>query len=340
MHLPERRGAAMKRFCGDGYFGPEVTCMKIEQLEQAVKIAELNSISLAAEELFISQPNLSLSIRKLEQELGYPIFLRTNKGVNTTPLGQNFIDSAKIILMQFHELQKLGANLAMKDQRSFSIAHMHYRYVNHAIAQLFASRGNLRLEVREGLRNTVIDLVERRVCELGLIGMYSHYHKMTLRRLEIRGLQYFRLCSSPVSVIVGPGSPLYTAPAAQTEISLSEIKDYPIAIYDESESEPYTSILEALGLDKQIRRIVVTERATLGDILDKTDAVSITTTNRIAYQNTDYYPTMRHFQLKDCSITGEIGWIKRVDTPLSDVSLEFLQILSSYFTVVNGELPL
>ena len=153
-------------------------------------------------------------------------------------------------------------------------------------------------------------------------------------------MQYFRLCSSPVSVIVGPGSPLYTAPAAQTEISLSEIKDYPIAIYDESESEPYTSILEALGLDKQIRRIVVTERATLGDILDKTDAVSITTTNRIAYQNTDYYPTMRHFQLKDCSITGEIGWIKRVDTPLSDVSLEFLQILSSYFTVVNGELPL
>ena len=47
--------------------------MKIEQLEQAVKISELNSISLAAEELFISQPNLSLSVRKLEQELGYPL---------------------------------------------------------------------------------------------------------------------------------------------------------------------------------------------------------------------------------------------------------------------------
>ena len=312
--------------------------MKIEQLEQAVKIAEMNSISLAAEELFISQPNLSLSIRKLEQEIGYPIFLRTNKGVKTTPLGQNFIDSAKIILMQFHELQKLGASLAMKDQRSFSVAHMHYRYVNHAIAQLFSSRHDLRMEVREGLRNMVIDLVERRVCELGLIGMYSHYHKMTLRRLEIRGLQYFRLCSSPVSVIVGLGSPLYHLP--QTEISLSEIKDYPIVIYEESELESYASILEVLGLDKQARRIVVTERATLGDILDKTEAVSLTTTNRIAYQNTDYYPTMRCFQLRDCPITGEVGWIKRKDTPLSDVSLEFLQILSSYFTVVNGELPL
>lgn len=312
--------------------------MKIEQLEQAVKIAEMNSISLAAEELFISQPNLSLSIRKLEQEIGFPIFLRTNKGVKTTPLGQNFIDSAKIILMQFHELQKLGASLAMKDQRSFSVAHMHYRYVNHAIAQLFSIRHDLRMEVREGLRNTVIDLVERRVCELGLIGMYSHYHKMTLRRLEIRGLQYFRLCSSPVSVIVGLGSPLYHLP--QTEISLSEIKDYPIVIYEESELESYASILEVLGLDKQARRIVVTERATLGDILDKTEAVSLTTTNRIAYQNTDYYPTMRCFQLRDCPITGEVGWIKRKDTPLSDVSLEFLQILSSYFTVVNGELPL
>lgn len=314
--------------------------MKIEQLEQAAKIAELRSISLAAEELFISQPNLSLSIRKLEQELGYPIFQRTNKGVNVTPMGQNFVDSAKIILLQLRELQKLGSCTALKDQRSFSIAHMHYRYVNHAIAQLFSSQSNLRLEVREALRSEVIDLVARRVCEIGLIGMFSHYHKLTLRRLDICGLQYFRLCSSPVSVIVGPGSPLYEAPASKKDITLAEIKNYPIAIYDELETEPCTSILEAVGLDKQIRRIVVTERSTLGDILDKTDAVSITTTNQIAYQNTDYYPTMRYFLLKDCQITGEIGWIKRADTPLSSVSLEFLQILSSFFTVVNGKLPL
>lgn len=312
--------------------------MKIEQLEQALKVAELSSISLAAENLFISQPNLSLSIKKLEHELGYPIFIRTNKGVELTALGRTFIDSARLLLMQFHELQRLGTNLARLDQKTFSIAHMHYRYVNHAIAQLFASSRNLQLEVREGVRSQVLDLVERRICEIGLIGMYSHYHKMISRRLEIRGLQYFRLCSSPVSVIVGAGSPLYSR--TRPDISLDEIGDCPMVIYDESESEPYASILETLGLDKQLRRIVVSERATMVDMLDKTDAVGISTTNAIAYQNTDYYPNLKYFKLKDCSITGEIGWIKRADAPLSDIALSFLQILTSYYSLLNGELPI
>ena len=39
-------------------------------------------------------------------------------------------------------------------------------------------------------------------------------------------------------------------------------------------------------------------------------------------------------------ISGEVGWVKRADMPLSELSLEFLQILSSYFTVLGGELPL
>ena len=103
--------------------------------------------------------------------------------------------------------------------------------------------------------------------------------------------------------------------------------------------EPYTSVYDELGLDNT-RKIVVNERATLGDILDKTNAFSITTTNKLAYRNTDYYPTMRHFKLVDCDITGEIGWIKRADHALSETAMEFLELLSSYFTVVGGDLPI
>lgn len=315
--------------------------MKIEQLEQAIKIAEVNSISLAAENMFISQPNLSLSIKKLEDEIGYPIFLRTNKGVETTPFGQNFIDFARVILLQFKQLKHLGNYTARKEQLSFSLAHMHYRFINHAAAELFNQYRNhdLRLEIREGIRSQVVEMVKRRICEIGLIGMYSHYHKMTIKQLETKGLQYFRLCSSPISIIVGKGNPLYNAPKEETELSLDDVHDFPIVIFDEMEMGPYTSILDALGLDAQVHRIVVSERATEGDILDKTNAYSITTTNKIAYQNTDYYPNLRHFQLKNCSITSEIGWIKRSDTASSSIAMKFLQILSSYFSIVNGALP-
>lgn len=314
--------------------------MKIEQLEQVVKIAECNSISLAAEHMFISQPNLSMSIKKLEKELGFPIFSRTNKGVETTPLGQSFVESARMILLQLDQLQKMGSKSTQKGLRTFTLAHMHYRYVNHAVAELFAQHEepNMRFKIFEGARNSVLDMVEARQAELGIIGIFSHYHKITIRQLETKGLQYFRLCSSPVSISVGPGSPLYNSRAE--EISIDEISSFPIVIYDEAEPEPYTSILDALGIDSPGKRIIVSERATVGDILDKTDAISITTTSQIAYSNTDYYPTMRHFKVKNCPISGEVGWVKRADMPLSELSLEFLQILSSYFTVLGGELPL
>ena len=314
--------------------------MKLEQIEQAIMVAKTKSISLAAESLFISQPNLSLSIKKLEEEIGYPIFERTNKGVDVTPLGQNFIDLATLIMLQIRQLQNIGNYAARKSQQLLSIAHMHYRYVNHAAAELFNNHSDqeIRLEIHEGIRNQVISMVEDRLCDVGLIGMFSHYHKITIKQLETKGIQYFRLCSSPVTVLVGKGNPLYHADIK--EVTLDMMREFPLVIFNEVELGPYTSILDTLGLDNQITRVVVSERATLCDMLDKTPCYSIGATNVMAYQNTDYYSDRRAFRLKDCTSTGEIGWIKRTDTALSDLVAEFLQILSSYFTVMNGVMPI
>lgn len=314
--------------------------MKLEQIEQAIMVAKTKSISLAAESLFISQPNLSLSIKKLEEEIGYPIFERTNKGVDVTPLGQNFIDLATLIMLQIRQLQNIGNYAARKSQQLLSIAHMHYRYVNHAAAELFNNHSDqeIRLEIHEGIRNQVISMVEDRLCDVGLIGMFSHYHKILLKQLETRGIQYFRLCSNPVTVIVGRGSPLFSSPLREVEVE--RLWDYPIIIYNESELGPYGSVIDAVGLGSRPRRIVVSERSTLFELLDKTPCFSVTATDEIAYQNTDYYDKIRSIRMKNCQITGEIGWIKRRDMPQTNVVLDFLQILSSYYTVMNGILPL
>ena len=314
--------------------------MKLEQIEQAIMVAKTKSISLAAESLFISQPNLSLSIKRLEEEIGYPIFERTNKGVEVTPLGQNFIDLATLIMMQIRQLQNIGSYAARKSRQLLGIAHMHYRYVNHAAAELFNRHADqeLRLEIHEGIRAQVVSMVEDRLCDVGLIGMYSHFHKITIKQLETKGIQYFRLCSSPVTVLVGKGNPLYHAEGR--EVTLEMLREFPLVVFDEVELGPYTSILDALGLGSQITRVVVGERATLSDMLDKTPCYSIGATNGMAYQNTDYYADRRFFRLKDCTITGEIGWLKRTDTAMTDLAAEFLEIVSSYFTVMNGALPI
>lgn len=58
--------------------------MDIKAFECIMKVAEKESISKAAEELFVSQSHLSRIVRKVESQIGIKIFERSNKGVEVT----------------------------------------------------------------------------------------------------------------------------------------------------------------------------------------------------------------------------------------------------------------
>ena len=74
--------------------------MTIQQLRTAIEAARTGSITRAAKNLYLSQPNASSVLRTLEQELGYEIFSRTNSGIVPTEAGLQFLEHAKIILAQ------------------------------------------------------------------------------------------------------------------------------------------------------------------------------------------------------------------------------------------------
>jgi DNA-binding transcriptional LysR family regulator len=82
--------------------------MEIRQLQQFVTLAETLSFRAAAERLHISQPPLSVSIRKLEQEIGAPLFERTTHAVNLTKAGESVLELARHILFNAAELPKLA----------------------------------------------------------------------------------------------------------------------------------------------------------------------------------------------------------------------------------------
>jgi len=72
--------------------------MEMHQLRYFVKVAELGSVTRAAEACFVSQPSLSQQIAKLEQELGQPLFERLGRGVRLTRAGQVFKEYSDQIL--------------------------------------------------------------------------------------------------------------------------------------------------------------------------------------------------------------------------------------------------
>ncbi len=74
--------------------------MELHQLKQFVAAAESESFTRGAERAFVSQPALSASISKLEEEMGVKLFIRNKRSVVLTPSGRKLLKRAKLIIAE------------------------------------------------------------------------------------------------------------------------------------------------------------------------------------------------------------------------------------------------
>ncbi len=72
--------------------------MEIRNMETFIRVAELGSVTRAAEEMGFVQSTVSMQIRQMEAELGYPLFDRIGKRVSLTALGEEFLSNAYEII--------------------------------------------------------------------------------------------------------------------------------------------------------------------------------------------------------------------------------------------------
>ncbi|MFR3347575.1 MAG: LysR family transcriptional regulator, partial [Christensenellales bacterium] len=72
--------------------------MKISQLRYFMTVCRYNNITKAAEELYVSQPAISSSIKDLETEFGVKLFYRQNNKLLLTDEGEYFLDKVTDIL--------------------------------------------------------------------------------------------------------------------------------------------------------------------------------------------------------------------------------------------------
>jgi len=78
--------------------------MTIQQLQYVLEIRKTGSISKAAKNLYLSQPNISNAVKNLERELGITIFERTTAGVQFTSAGNKLADRAEKIIADLREV--------------------------------------------------------------------------------------------------------------------------------------------------------------------------------------------------------------------------------------------
>tara|TARA_B110000503_G_scaffold85373_1_gene129857 strand:+ start:89136 stop:90038 length:903 start_codon:yes stop_codon:yes gene_type:complete len=82
--------------------------MTLTELRYLVALSETGHFRKAAEQCRVSQPTLSIAIKKLEEELGISLFERSHHKVAATPTGERIVEQARTVLQEAQNLRQLA----------------------------------------------------------------------------------------------------------------------------------------------------------------------------------------------------------------------------------------
>ncbi|BCN36907.1 LysR family transcriptional regulator [Alicycliphilus denitrificans] len=132
----------------------------LRQMAHFIAVAEAGSYREAAERMFIAQPALSISIRKLEEALGTRVFERGAHGATLTPAGRAFLVEARCCLMQAEQARQSARLAALGEWglvRLGFVGSAIYRLLPSRLPDFAARHPSVTLELSEG---TTVGMVE------------------------------------------------------------------------------------------------------------------------------------------------------------------------------------
>ncbi|MBP3950696.1 selenium metabolism-associated LysR family transcriptional regulator [Bacillus suaedae] len=144
----------------------------LDQLKLFVTVVEQRHFSKAAKLLNVTQPNVSLQIRRLEEEFGTTLFVRSPKRVQVTDSGELLYLKAKKILSLYEqakqeiEQQQVEIKGVIKIGASFTIG----EYILPRILAEFANQyTEVKVEVFVGNTEEVIEKINKHELDIGLV---------------------------------------------------------------------------------------------------------------------------------------------------------------------------
>ena len=196
--------------------------MQTSYLRYMVEIERTRSITQAAANLFLTQPSLSRILHDLEDQLGYAIFERTNRGVRPTEAGTAFLCHARRVLSEMEAIESLGNNgkrppdrFRVCMPRSAGILELAVDYLN----TLPEGRA-LDAVLRECHVRKALDYLASGEIDLGIIRFRAEYQSFFEDQARARGLGFRPINSYRYRVMLRRDHPL----ARKPEISLADLE--------------------------------------------------------------------------------------------------------------------
>lgn len=248
--------------------------MRIQQLQYVIKIVETGSMNEAAKQLYITQPSLSNAVRNLETEMGIQIFIRNPKGITLTKDGMEFLSYARQILEQTALLEERykGDNTS---RELFSVSSQHYAFVVNAFVALFNGTDMTQYELflRETRTWEIIDDVKNFRSEIGVLFLNSYNRDVLTKLFDDNSLIATTLFTTTPHIFVSKSNPL----ANRKKLNMKDLEDYPYLSYDQGLHNSFYFSEEMMSQIPHPKSIVVSDRATLFNLMIGLDGYTVAT---------------------------------------------------------------
>ncbi len=206
--------------------------MLLAQIEGFIEIARQGNMRRAAYALSISQPALSARLQALEEELAAVLFRRTHAGMVLTPAGRAFLPHADRAIEAISSGASLvrGLEHGVIGELALAVAPAVSAYVLPELLVRFTERHpDVRLLVRTGHSEEIVDLVVRGEVELGIV-----------RQLRDARVRSRPLYEDELVLVARPDHPF----AAAGTVDVSEISHAQLILFDRTSS--YYDVTNAL----------------------------------------------------------------------------------------------
>ncbi len=142
------------------------------QLRYFLKIAELSSLSKAAEELDVSQSGLSRQLATIEAFLGQPLFVRTGRGVTLTEAGKKLQQGTEQHYAQIDaalEAARIKEGALEGSLRVATIHTLSHYFASNLLTKFISQHRRVNLSVMARSSPDVVDLVEKGKADIGFV---------------------------------------------------------------------------------------------------------------------------------------------------------------------------
>lgn len=244
-----------------------VTKVNLMHLRYIIEVEKYKSITKAAQNLYMGQPNLSKAIKDLESTIGITIFKRTAKGVEPTEKGAEFLNYSKTILSQIDELESLYKP-KNQDTINFKVSLPRATYISVALSSFinsFSNESQINIHFKETNSTDAINDVATGESDIAVVRYQDIYEDHFLNLLRYNHLEHKLLWEFNLNLLMSAEHPL----AKYSDVPFHMLSNYTEIVHGDYQvpSVSFSEIKKNSTPASERRRIFVYDRGSQYDLL-------------------------------------------------------------------------